>query len=140
MIIGLDHVAIAVPEMETAIKRFMNDFGIPFAGVEDVVSAQTATAFFPISGTQLELIHPLEGQGPVQKFLETRGGGLHHLCFRTDDIASDMGRLRELGYRLLSDAPRPGAHGTQTVFLHPKSCGGVLIELVEYPEGAQTRG
>jgi len=140
MIIGLDHVAIAVSEMESAIKRFMDDFGIQFAGIEDVPSAQTSTAFFPISGTQLELIHPLGGQGPVQKFLDTRGGGLHHLCFRTDDILADMIRLRELGYRLLSEAPKPGAHGTRTVFIHPRSCGGVLIELVEYPEGAQSHG
>ena len=140
MIIGLDHIAIAVQDMNEGIKRFMDDFGIHFAGQEDVPSAQTSTAFFPISGTQLELIHPLDGQGPVKKYLDTRGGGLHHLCFRTDDIQADMARLRELGYRLLSDSPRPGAHGTQTVFIHPKSCGGVLIELVEYPAGSEAHG
>ena len=76
MIVGLDHIAIAVPEMQAAIQRFMNDFGIPMSGVEDVVAAQTSTAFFPIEGTQIELIHPLEGRGPVQKYLEKRGGGL----------------------------------------------------------------
>ena len=140
MIVGLDHIAIAVPEMQAAIQRFMNDFGIPMSGVEDVVAAQTSTAFFPIEGTQIELIHPLEGRGPVQKYLEKRGGGLHHICFKTDDILSDMQRLKDLGYRLLSDEPKPGAHNTKTVFIHPKSCGGVLIELVEYPSGAHAHG
>lgn len=140
MIVGLDHIAIAVPEMEAAIQRFMNDFGISFAGVEDVPEAQTSTAFFPIKGTQIELIHPLNGGGPVQGFLEKRGGGLHHICFKTDDIRSDMRRLKDLGYRLLSEEPKAGAHGTQTVFIHPKSCGGVLIELAQYPEGDDAHG
>jgi methylmalonyl-CoA/ethylmalonyl-CoA epimerase len=140
MIVGLDHIAIAVPEMQVAIERFMKDFGIPLAGVEDVVAAQTTTAFFPIQGTQIELIHPLDGQGPVQTHLEKRGGGLHHICFKTDDIYADMERLKGLGYRLLSESPRPGAHNTQTVFIHPKSCGGVLVELVQYPEGTSSHG
>ena len=100
---------------------------------EDVVPALTTTAFLPIDGTRIELIHPLEGQGAVQKFLDKRGGGLHHICFRTDDIDADMARLTELGYRFLSKAPTPGAHGTRVAFIHPKSAGGVLIELAEHP-------
>ena len=61
------------------------------------------------------------------------GSGLHHLCFETDDIEADMARLKEKGYRFLSEAPKPGAHGTRVAFIHPKSCGGVLIELAEHP-------
>ena len=76
----------------------------------------------------------------MQKYLEKRGGGLHHICFKTDDIKSDMERLKGLGYRLLSDEPKPGAHDTQTVFIHPKSCGGVLIELVQYPNDVTAHG
>ena len=91
------------------------------------------TAFIPVGETRLELIHPLEGQGPVAKFLEKRGGGLHHLCFETDDIEGDMALLKGKGYRFLSDAPMPGAHDTRVVFIHPRSCGGVLIELAEHP-------
>ena len=94
----------------------------------------SATAFFPISGTQIELIHPINGQGPVAKYLEKRGGGLHHLCFRTDDIEHDMQRLKDKGYRFLSQQPQPGAHGTRVAFIHPKSAGGVLIELAEHPK------
>jgi methylmalonyl-CoA/ethylmalonyl-CoA epimerase len=133
MIIGLDHVAIAVDQLDEAIRRFAEDLGLDFKGTEDVEGAQTTTAFFPISGTQIELIHPLNGGGPVASFLEKRGPGLHHLCFRTDDIEADMNRLRDKGYRLLSEQPQPGAHGTKVVFIHPKSTGGVLIELAEYP-------
>ena len=133
MIVALDHIAIAVPELQAAINRFAEDFGLTFAGTEAVESAQTMTAFFPIEGTQIELIHPLNGQGPVQKSLEKRGPGLHHICFRTDDIHGDMNSLKEKGYRFLSDGPTPGAHGTLVAFIHPKSAGGVLIELAQHP-------
>ena len=135
MITRLDHIAIAVTDLEAAIRRFAEDFGLDLSGTEDVITAQTSTAFFPLPGTRIELIHPLEGQGPVQKYLDKRGGGLHHICFETDDIEADMERLREKGYRLLSETPQPGAHGSRVVFVHPKSTGGVLIELAEHPNG-----
>jgi methylmalonyl-CoA/ethylmalonyl-CoA epimerase len=133
MILALDHIAIAVPDLERSIRRFAEDMGLTFEGTEDVPSARTRTAFFPVPGTRIELIHPLAGDGPVQKFLETRGGGLHHVCFHTDNIEADMERLRGLGYRFLTEAPTPGAHGTRVAFIHPKSCDGVLIELAEHP-------
>ncbi len=133
MIRSLDHIAIAVPDLERAIRRFAEDVGLPLEGREDVPSAQTTTAFFPVEGTRIELVHPLNGAGPIAKFLEKRGGGIHHLCFRTDDIDADVARLRALGYQFLSDAPTPGAHGTRVIFIHPTSCDGVLIELAEHP-------
>ena len=133
MIIGLDHIAIAVPDLEKAIKRFAEDFGIALNGTEAVEDAKTTTAFFPISGTQIELVHPLRGEGPIAKFLEKKGGGLHHLCFRTDDVEGDMKRLKEKGYEFLSDAPKPGAHNTRVAWIHPKCTDGVLIEIAEHP-------
>ncbi len=129
MITALDHIAVAVPDLEKAIKRFMEDFGLPFEGTEDVEAAQTSTAFFPLPPTNIELIHPLDGKGPVAGYLEKRGGGLHHLCFRSDNIDEDVERLKAKGYQFLSDAPTPGAHGAQVIFIHPKSCDGVLIEI-----------
>lgn len=135
MILGLDHIAIAVPDLQAAIERFCEDLGQPLAGRDDVPTQQTTTAFVPVGETRIELIHPIDGQGPVQKYLDKRGGGLHHLCFRTDDIAADMERLSARGYRFLSDGPVPGAHGTRVAFIHPKSAGGVLIELAEHPSG-----
>lgn len=135
MITGLDHIAIAVTDFQAAIARFAEDMGLTLEGTEDVVQAKTRTAFFPLEGTRIELIHPLDGQGPVATYLEKRGGGLHHICFATDDIEADMEKLRGKGYRFLSEAPTPGAHGTRVAFIHPKSAGGVLIELAQHPEG-----
>ena len=133
MITRLDHIAIAVPDLERAIRRFAEDFGLELSGTEDVLAAKTSTAFFPLPETRIELIHPLNGEGPVAKYLEKRGGGLHHVCFQTDDIDADMARLKKLGYRFLTDAPTPGAHGTRVAFIHPRSADGVLIELAEHP-------
>jgi methylmalonyl-CoA epimerase len=133
MIRRLDHIAIAVPDLQAALQRFVEDFGIELAGQEDVLTESTTTAFLPIEGTKIELIHPIDGQGPVAKYLDKRGGGLHHLCFETDDIEADMSRLKAKGYRFLSDVPKPGAHGTRVAFIHPKSTDGVLIELAEHP-------
>jgi methylmalonyl-CoA/ethylmalonyl-CoA epimerase len=137
VITHLDHIAIAVDDLQAAIDRFAADFGLTLAGTEDVPTEQTSTAFFPLPGTRIELVHPMDGQGAIQGFLDKRGAGLHHLCFRTDDIVGDMAMLTAKGYRFLSDAPKPGAHGTQVAFIHPKSAGGVLIELAQPPPGAE---
>ena len=133
MIVGLDHIAVAVPDLAEAIRRFTEDLGLELAGTEDVPSAQTRTAFVPLPATRIELVHPLDGKGPIQTFLEKRGGGLHHLCFRTNDLDGDIERLRAKGYQFTTDGPTPGAHGTRVIFVHPKSFGGVLVELAEHP-------
>lgn len=135
MITALDHIAIAVPDLEGAIKRFMEDFGLDYEGSEDVEAARTSTAFFPLPPTSIELVHPLRGEGPIAKYLEKKGGGLHHICFRSDDIEADVARLKEKGYQFLSDAPGRGAHDCLTIFIHPKCCDGVLIELNQPAEG-----
>ena len=132
MILSLDHIAIAVPDLERAIERFGKDFGLTLAGTEDVEPAPTSTAFFPIPGTRIELVHPLRGQGPLVKHLEKRGGGMHHLCFSVDDIRAEMTRLTDLGYRFLTEEPTVGAHNSLVAFIHPKSTDGVLLELVEH--------
>lgn len=129
MITALDHIAVAVPDLDAAIRRFMEDFGLSFDGTEDVTAAKTKTAFFPLPPTSIELVHPLDGDGPIAKYLEKRGGGIHHLCFRSDNIDEDIERLKARGYQFLSDAPTPGAHGSRVIFIHPKSCDGVLIEI-----------
>ena len=129
MITGLDHIAVAVPDLDKAIKRFMEDFGLTFDGKEDVEAAKTSTAFFPLSSTSIELVHPLREQGAIATYLEKRGGGLHHLCFRTDNIEEDIERLKAKGYQFLSDVPTDGAHNSLVIFIHPRSCDGVLIEL-----------
>jgi methylmalonyl-CoA/ethylmalonyl-CoA epimerase len=129
MITALDHIAIAVPDLEKSIKRFMEDFQLTFDGTEDVEAAKTSTAFFPLPPTNIELVHPLRGEGAIAGYLEKKGGGLHHLCFRSDNIEEDIVRLKEKGYQFLGDKPTPGAHGSKVIFIHPKSCDGVLIEI-----------
>ncbi|MEH6570703.1 MAG: methylmalonyl-CoA epimerase [Halioglobus sp.] len=129
MITALDHIAIAVPDLEKSIQRFMEDFCLNFEGTEDVEAAKTSTAFFPVPATSIELVHPLRGEGAIAGYLEKKGGGLHHLCFRSDNIEEDIIRLKAKGYQFLGDEPTPGAHGSRVIFIHPKSCDGVLIEI-----------
>ena len=129
MITALDHIAIAVPDLEKSIRRFMDDFGLNYEGREDVEAAKTSTAFFPVPPTSIELVHPLRGEGAIAGYLEKKGGGLHHLCFRSDNIEEDISRLKARGYQFLGDEPTPGAHGSRVIFIHPKSCDGVLIEI-----------
>ena len=101
MIVGLNHIAIAVPDFEQAIERFLLDLDLTSKEQKMLITAKTKTAFFPIEGTQIELIHPLNTESPVQKLLDKRGGGLHHICFETDALDEDVQRLREKGIDLL---------------------------------------
>ena len=133
MIVGLEHVAISVRDLDEAVARFVDDLGLLLEGIEDVPAALTRTAFVPVAGpTSIELVTPLHGQGPLVHSLASRGPGLHHLCFRTDDIDADVERLRSRGWRFTTETPTPGAHGTRIIFVHPRSTGGVLIELAEH--------
>lgn len=133
MITHLDHIAIAVPGLEDAIRRWSAELGLALDGTEDVPSQKTRTAFLqlPASASHVELVTPLGGEGPIADAIDKRGPGLHHLCFRSDDLDADVARLRALGWRFTTDAPTPGAHGARVIFVHPKSTGGVLVELSE---------
>ncbi len=133
MIRRLDHIAVAVPDLAKAIRLYQDDLGLTLSGTEDVPTEKTSTAFFPVEGTRIELVHPMGGEGPIGKYLEKRGGGLHHLCFETDDLDGDVATLRAKGWVFLSEAARPGAHGARVIFAHPRSCEGVLVELAELP-------
>lgn len=137
MIVALDHIAIAVPDLEKAIERLSRDFGLKCSGREDVVLAETSTAKFPLKGTQIELVHPLEGRGPIAKYLAKGRQGLHHLCFRTDDIVADRARLSQRGYRFLTESIQTGSGGTQVIFIDPKCCDGVLVELCQEEDSAE---
>ena len=131
MITALDHIAVAVPDLSRAIERFKEDFGLRFDGAEDVAAAKTSTAFFSVPPTHIELVHPLGGEGPIARYLEKKPGGLHHLCFRSDNIEEDVERLRAKGYVFLSDTPQPGGRGAKVIFIHPESCDGVLVEIAQ---------
>jgi len=132
MITGIDHIAIAVSDLQAAIKRFAEDLNLPFLHQETVTQASTETAFFAPLPVKVELIHPHQDQGPVAKFLATRGkGGLHHLCLSSDNLLEDIQNLKNKGYVFLNEIPQTGAHNTQVVWLHPKYFDGLLIEIAQ---------
>jgi methylmalonyl-CoA/ethylmalonyl-CoA epimerase len=127
----LDHVGIAVADLDEGIAFYEKALGLEVVHREVVESQKVRVAFLQAGGTSLELLEPIGGEGAVAKFLKTRGPGLHHLAFETGKIGEEMKRLNAAGLPTLEAAPRPGARGHQVCFLHPKNCHGTLIELVQ---------
>jgi methylmalonyl-CoA/ethylmalonyl-CoA epimerase len=131
MELPLDHVAIAVPSITAALPIFellANGEGSP---VERVEAQQVDVAFIGTGTGRIELLQPTGADSTVQKFLDKRGPGLHHIAFRVPDIEAALRRLAEAGVRLIDEKPRPGAGGHRVAFLHPHSTQGVLVELIE---------
>lgn len=136
LVADLDHVAIAVPSIAEARKVYVDALGLRPGGVEHVPDQQVNVLMCWAGTQRIELLEPAAPDSPISKFLEKRGGGLHHVAYRVDDVAAALARLRAAGLRLIDEEPRPGAHGTRVAFVHPRSTGGVLTELVEVPRGA----
>lgn len=126
----LDHIGIAVRDLEAARANYKR-LGLEEVGREELPEQGVELVIFELGGARLELLRPL-GEGPLARFLERRGEGLHHLAIAVADIEEELERLREAGVRLVDEEPRRGAGGTRIAFIHPKSMGGVLIELVEH--------
>eukprot|EP01135_Chromosphaera_perkinsii_P004107 Nk52_evm14s270 gene=Nk52_evmTU14s270 len=128
----LNHVAIAVPDLEKATAFYKNVLG---GKTSDAVAQEehgVTTVFVELGNTKLELLHPLGDKSPIAGFLEkNKSGGMHHICLEVDDIHAAMDHVRAQGVRTLGDKPKIGAHGLPVIFLHPKDCGGVLTELEE---------
>ncbi len=138
-ILGIDHVAVCVPDVGDASELWRSLLGLA-GGPREVVEAQKTEAAFLLTpeeaGACVELIAPAGGNPGLEKFLERRGG-LHHIAFTVEDLAGALHELDERGVQLIDRVPRPGARGHTVGFLHPSACGGTLIELVEH---AQVRG
>ncbi|HEY0591032.1 MAG TPA: methylmalonyl-CoA epimerase [Thermoanaerobaculia bacterium] len=128
----LDHIGIAVRSLEAA--KIYEDLGLAVDHVETVATQGVRTAFLPVGDSRLELLEPTGPDSPVAKFIEKRGEGIHHICFRVANIEAELEKLKAKGYRLVDEAPVPGAHGCRVAFLHPSAGNGVLIELSQ-PEG-----
>ncbi|MBI3180563.1 MAG: methylmalonyl-CoA epimerase [Myxococcales bacterium] len=135
--LGLDHVAIAVSELERAIELYRDAFGLPLSEVEEVPEQKTKAAIFGHGRGRVELLCPTVEDSPVARFLKKRGEGLHHLCLEVEDIEAAMAELRAKGAPLIDQVPRPGAGGAKVAFIHPQGCFGVLVELREGPKGQQ---
>jgi methylmalonyl-CoA epimerase len=133
----LDHVAIVVRDLESALQFYRDMLGILPSRVLDFPQEGVRIAFLPLGGpggSEIELLEPSNLEGGVARFLEQRGGGLHHICLEVTDIDRALDELRAAGARVLDEAPRPTAEG-RGIFLHPKGTGGVLLELVQRTDG-----
>lgn len=124
----LEHVGIAVRDVETALETFESLLGSPPYKMEEVESEGVATHFFRAGDVKIELLESMNADSSIARFLENRGEGLHHLAFEVDDLDAARDRLTARGFRLVGNARRPGADGKSIFFLHPKDTAGVLIE------------
>ncbi len=125
----LDHIGIAVADLDEALRPWLA-LGLVKTAEEEVAGEKVRVAFLPVgAGATIELLCPTAPDSPIAKFLEKRGPGVHHLCFKVADIDAAIAELRGQGYEFIGDAPRPGAGGCRVAFLHPRSMGGVLVEL-----------
>lgn len=125
------HIGIAVSSLKDTLRLYHETLGIPLHGQETVPSDRVTVAFLPIGDTEIELLEPTDSESPVARFIEKRGEGVHHLAFEVENIEQALTRLKQQGYRLIDEQPRVGAGGVRVAFVHPKSTGGVLIELCE---------
>ena len=128
----LDHIGIAVRSLDAA--KIYELLGLTVDHIETVETQKVKTAFLSVGDSHLELLEPTGPDSTVAKFIEKRGEGIHHICLRVDDIEPHLERLKAEGYRLINEAPVPGAHGCRVAFLHPTAGNGVLIELSEKVE------
>jgi methylmalonyl-CoA epimerase len=130
---GLAHVALAVRDADVAADRFVAALGATRGAEEMLDGGGLRVVFLHLGPVTLELLEPRSSEHAVARFLEKRGPGLHHVSFEVDDLEGALDRAREAGTELIDSTPRPGAHGTEVAFLHPKSLFGVLVELCQSP-------
>jgi methylmalonyl-CoA epimerase len=127
----IDHVGVAVEDLEEAIELYTKRLGMPLQHRETVDEQGVEAALVGVGGSHVELLRPLAPETAVGRFLQRNGPGLHHVAYGTDDIASAIDEVRAAGLRLIDEQPRTGIRNSRVAFVHPKSTGGVLTELVE---------
>ena len=130
-ITGVHHIAIAVRDIDEALKVYRDALGLEVEGVREIPEQGVRVAFLPVGEAHIELVQPLSAEGGVARFLEKRGEGLHHICLKVRDIEKALEELSQAGVRLIDESPRLGAYGHKMAFIHPKSLHGVLLELYE---------
>ena len=128
----LDHIGIAVPDLEKALGFWRDQLGATVRGTETVESQGVRVAFLATGDATTELLEPTRDDSPIAKFLSGGRGGIHHITYEVEDIAEKLRELEAGGVPLIHKTPVPGSRGTQIAFLHPKGTGGVLVELVQY--------
>jgi methylmalonyl-CoA/ethylmalonyl-CoA epimerase len=131
MFAQIDHVGVAVEDLDQAIALHEQAYGLDMVHREVVEEQGVEAVLLDVGESHVELLRPLQPDSAVGRFLASRGPGLHHVAYRVDDIAAVLDELRAAGLRLIDEAPRTGIRGSQVAFLHPKTAGGVLTELVQ---------
>lgn len=131
----IEHLGIAVKDMEASIKQYEALLGVPSYKEESVLSEHVKTAFFQVGESKIELLEATSDESPIAKFLEKKGSGFHHVAFDVEDIESEIERLQKLDFILIHETPKDGADNKRIAFLHPKSTGGLLVELCQEKEG-----
>ncbi len=134
MVKKVNHIAIAVPDIEEAAKFYEQLLGLKMSGVESVPSNKVKAGFLPVGDTRIELVQPESPDSPVARFIDKHGPGFQHLCFEVDDVAAELARLDAAGIRLVNKTPVSGAHGCRVGFIHPAATSGVLVELNQPPD------
>jgi methylmalonyl-CoA/ethylmalonyl-CoA epimerase len=129
----IEHLGIAVNSLEESIPFFEKVLGLECYAIEEVAEQKVKTAFFKVGQTKIELLESTDPEGPIGKFLETKGQGVHHVAFAVEGLQEKLDLTAEKGIRLIDKSPRKGAEGLNIAFLHPKSTCGVLMELCENP-------
>lgn len=131
MVTKIDHIGIAVENLDETLRFYEEVLGIKCVGTEVVEEQKVKTAFLPIGDTKIELLESTDKEGPIAKFIEKRGQGVQHIAYRVENIEEALEEVKRKGIRLIDEKPRKGAGGAKIAFLHPKSTFGVLIELCE---------
>jgi len=129
----IDHIAIAVNDVESAVKQYREAFGVTDVEFETIETEGVKVAILHLSNGRIELMQPTNDNSPIKKFLEKKGEGLHHMALQTDDIEGEVTRMEGCGIQFLGKI-RPGSAGTKVTFIHPKSLHGVLAELCSHPK------
>ena len=129
----IEHIGIAVKDLETSIPFYTDLLGLKLVGIETVESEQVRVAFIEIGETRLELLEATSSDSSIAKFIEKKGEGIHHIAFQTENSQQHLDFLREKGIKLINEVPKEGAHGNLVAFLHPKSTNSVLMELCQPP-------
>jgi len=127
----IEHIGIAVKNLEESIKYYQDVLGLECYNIEEVKDQKVKTAFFKVGDTKIELLESTDPEGPIGKYIEKKGEGIHHIAFAVNDIEKTLKHVEEKGVRLIDSEPRKGAEGLDIAFLHPKSTFGVLTELCE---------
>jgi methylmalonyl-CoA/ethylmalonyl-CoA epimerase len=127
----IEHIGIAVADLSKSIEFYEKVFGLKCYSLEEVPEQKVRTAFFMVGQTKIELLESSDPEGPIGKFIASKGEGIHHIAFAVNDIEEKLKHAEESGVRLIDTKPRKGAEGLDIAFLHPKSTGGVLIEICE---------